>query len=119
LRIFFDARYPGIIGECIRSIRAVRPDNRVSAARRVPSRCVVVESWSTRWPELLPQHGAGPKHERRISLAAWQREITFAHPERLIRGLLHSDGSRFVNRVGRYAYRDDLGRTSQGGRRAR
>ena len=38
----------------------------------------------------------------------WQREITRAHPQLLIRGLLHSDGCRFLNTVThgsrRYAY---------------
>jgi hypothetical protein len=42
LRIFFDARYPGIIGECVRAIRAVLPQNRVIVGRRVPTRCVIV-----------------------------------------------------------------------------
>jgi hypothetical protein len=105
LRIFFDARYPGIIGEAVRAIRAVRPDNRVWAARRVPTQCVVVQSWSTHWPELFPQHGPGRKHERPIGLVTWQRELTHEHPRALIRGLMHSDGSRFINRIGaRYAY---------------
>ena len=48
---------------------------------------------------LFPQHGSGRKHERPIVLTDWQREITAAHPEQLIRGLIHSDGCRFVNRV--------------------
>jgi hypothetical protein len=108
LRVYFDARYPGIIGECVRAVRAVRPDNRVWASRRVPSRCVVVQCWSTQWPRLMPQHGAGPKHRRRIVLEGWQRAITYEHPELLIRGLLQSDGSRFVNpvqhRPRRYSY---------------
>jgi hypothetical protein len=51
--------------------------------------------------------------ETAIRLADWQREITGAHPEELIRGLIHSDGSRCNNRfkvklpsgrVGSYAY---------------
>jgi hypothetical protein len=108
LRIFFDARYPGIIGEGVRAMRAVRPDNRVWVARRKPTRCVVAQSWSTRWPELFPQHGLGPKHTRRIVLDDWQRDIARDHPDALIRGLLHSDGCRFMNRVRyrdrRYAY---------------
>lgn len=33
--------------------------------------------------------------------APWQREITDVHPEALARGLFHSDGSRFLNRVRR------------------
>jgi hypothetical protein len=60
---------------------------------------VYVSSYSGWWPELLPQHGPGRKHERSIALTDWQRAITHAHPERLIRGLIHSDGCRFVNRV--------------------
>ena len=27
LRIYFDARHAGIIGECVRAVRAIRPDN--------------------------------------------------------------------------------------------
>lgn len=30
---------------------------------------------------------------------AWQREITEAFPGRLLRGLIHSDGCRVLNRV--------------------
>jgi hypothetical protein len=104
LRIFFDARYPGIIGECVRAVRRVLPENRVWVARRLPTRCVVVQCWSTRWPELFPQHGPGRKHDRRIVLADWQRAITADQPKPLIRGLLHSDGCRFINPV-RYKQR--------------
>jgi hypothetical protein len=99
LRIYFDARYPGIVGECVRAIRAVRPGNRVWVARRVPSQCVVVQCASTVWPSVFPQHGPGHKHDREIVLAAWQRRITSAHPRELVRGLIHSDGSRFDNTV--------------------
>ena len=46
----------------------------------------------------FPQHGAGRKHLRSIVLADWQLELTHAHPESLLRGLIHSDGCRAVNR---------------------
>jgi hypothetical protein len=57
--------------------------------------------------------GPGRKHERTIVLASWQREIVDAHPWPFVRGLIHSDGCRTVNRfttrlpwgrVGEYAY---------------
>jgi hypothetical protein len=48
-------------------------------------------------PCLFPQHGPGRKHERRIALAGWQRTLVAKHPEQLLRGLIHSDGCRFVN----------------------
>jgi hypothetical protein len=99
LQIHLDSRYPAIIGECVRSMRAVRPTNRVAVHRRRPHNLVRVSSYSRRWPVLLPQHGAGMKHTRPIVLAEWQREITNEYPEQLIRGLIHSDGCRFINRV--------------------
>ena len=46
----------------------------------------------------FPQHGPGRKHERRIELTDWQLELTRAHPGALVRGLIHSDGCRTVNR---------------------
>src|SRR5206468_2364450 len=39
----------------------------------------------------------GRKHTRKIELVDWQRELTHRHPEALIRGLIHSDGSRVIN----------------------
>jgi hypothetical protein len=39
------------------------------------------------------------KHTRRIALADWQQAIVDEHPEQLLRGLVHSDGCRFTNRV--------------------
>jgi hypothetical protein len=69
---------------------------------------IYVRSYSKQWPCLLPQHGKGRKHERPIVLTDWQQRIVDAHPEQLVRGLIHSDGSRHLNRVRvrgrRYAY---------------
>jgi hypothetical protein len=60
------------------------------------------------WICLLPQHGPGRKHHRKIELLEWQRRIVDAAPGAFLRGLIHSDGWRGVNRVrvkGRdYAY---------------
>jgi hypothetical protein len=58
-----------------------------------------VESYWKHWPCLFPQHGPGRKHERPIALAAWQQRIVDAHPDQLVRGLIHSDGSRHINRI--------------------
>jgi hypothetical protein len=58
-----------------------------------------VQSYSKQWPCLFPQHGPGRKHERRIALADWQQRIVDAHPDQLVRGLIHSDGSRHINRI--------------------
>ncbi len=68
--------------------------------------CVAVTSHSKQWPCLFPQHGPGRKHLRRIELTSWQEEIVLGDPRPLLRGLIHSDGSRFMNvvRHGRRAY---------------
>jgi len=49
------------------------------------------------WICVFPQHGAGPKHRRRIVLEGWQRELVQRFPRELIRGLIHSDGCRVIN----------------------
>jgi len=55
--------------------------------------------YSTLWPDLIPQHGPGPKHQRPIILEGWQQLIVEAEPRAFIRGLFHSDGSYFQNPV--------------------
>jgi hypothetical protein len=45
----------------------------------------------------FPQHGPGRKHLRPIVLDDWQLALTRAHPDWLVRGLIHSDGCRCVN----------------------
>jgi hypothetical protein len=104
LRILFDARYPGLVDQTTTALKCLLPRNRAWSARRGGMNCIVVGCYSTRWPELLPQHSPGRKHERPIVLEDWQRELTSRHPRELIRGLIHSDGSRYINRVRHYAY---------------
>jgi hypothetical protein len=50
-------------------------------------------------PCAIPQHGPGRKHERPMALVPWQHEIVRTHPWPLIRGLIHSDGRRAINRI--------------------
>jgi hypothetical protein len=51
----------------------------------------------------MPVSPARGKQEAQpeIELADWQQVIAAQHPDRLARGLFHSDGCRFVNRVRR------------------
>jgi Homeodomain-like domain len=104
LRFFLDAKYPGIIDECEEAIRKLRPENKVSRqlrsggyANSLQSSHVEVAAYSRAWPCLFPQHGPGRKHERLIELANWQRDLLVRDPEALLRGLIHSDGCRFIN----------------------
>jgi hypothetical protein len=99
LRIALDSRYPGVIDECVEATRAVVPGNAVGVLPHPTDNCVKVQAYSQRWPALFPQHGPGRKHKRPIVLTSCQFAITQTYPEALIRGLIHSDGCRFVNRV--------------------
>jgi hypothetical protein len=97
LRIALHGIYPGIVGSCIAAMETLLP-NKV-AISPTPSRAVVVSVYSNALPDLFPQHGPAHKHERKIELADWQLEITHRYPQELIRGLIHSDGSRGLNTV--------------------
>ena len=57
-------------------------------------------------PVLFPQHGPGRKHERPIKLVGWQRAVTEVRARDLVRGLIHSDGCRYLarQRVGGKTY---------------
>jgi hypothetical protein len=112
LRVVLDARYPGIVHECSTAMGRVS-DARVTALLRSDQSCVILQSTGIDWSSLFPQHGAGKKHERKIELVDWQRLITRQYARAFVRGLIHSDGSRCINRfsvtlpsgrVGRYAY---------------
>jgi hypothetical protein len=104
LRVNLDLAYPMIVDECEAAIRAVVPRNRVYRLLRksnftkgLEPSLVEVSAYSQTWPCLFPQHGPGRKHHRRIELVKWQRELVARHPQLLLRGLVHSDGCRFVN----------------------
>lgn len=110
LTISLDARYTGIVAECRTAVEASL-GRRTQLRLRRGAKLVIV--YHRDLPRLFPQHGPGRKHARRIWLARWQRDITERHAREFIRGLIHSDGSRCVNRfsvklpsgrIGRYAY---------------
>jgi hypothetical protein len=80
-------------------MKAVMPANRVNVQTYVGGgKAVEVGSYSKSWPCLFPQHGPGPKHERKIKLVDWQQDIVDEHPAKLVRGLIHSDGCRVMNK---------------------
>jgi hypothetical protein len=92
LRVSMDASYPGIIDECCAAMEGLVPTNRAYRLVYRDSRCVEVSMSSKHWPCLIPQHGPGRKHHRRLWLADWQEQMVDRHRENFIRGLIHSDG---------------------------
>ena len=102
LRISLDVRQPLIIDECACAMASIARGRRVG--RQAGRGCVIVGGYWKHWACVFPQHGPGRKHSRRIELVGWQREIAQTFPDRLLRGLIHSDGCRVANRVGGRVY---------------
>jgi hypothetical protein len=111
LILTLDARYPAIVADACAAVSATFPGISV-CQNKVPGAIVVCAS-TLGWLLAFPQHGPGRKHRRKIKLVDWQQRLTNRHPQALLRGLIHSDGSRCINRfrvklpsgrVGRYEY---------------
>jgi hypothetical protein len=99
LSVFCCDSWPGLIAAAEAALCAVMPTSGVFRVQR--SGCTEVKSTSKHWPCLFPQHGPGRKHFRPIELQPWQHSIVSAFPGPFVRGLFHSDGCRFTNRVRR------------------
>jgi len=113
LRFHLDSGYPGIVIECAEAMERTIGGGRVRFRTREGWNVWIIDMASVSWPFLFPQHGPGRKHDRLIALEPWQQEIVDRYPEQLLRGLIHSDGCRTVNRfsttlpsgrVAEYAY---------------
>jgi hypothetical protein len=105
LRLALDAKYPEVVDEAANALTKMLPASRLSRHLAGPRRTTsVLCVYGRHLPCLFPQHGKGKKHERSIVLEPWQQTIVDAVPWRFIRGLVQSDGCRFINRTGRYAY---------------
>src|SRR5687768_2129314 len=70
-----DAVYPQIIDECWAAMMLTLLPRRVGRHRHRVHRCVRLVGSSKRWPDAFPQHGPGRKHDRKIELAGWQRDV--------------------------------------------
>lgn len=99
LRVSLDRAYPRIVAECVAALAITMPRNKIGLVRASDQRLDVPYSYSRHLPCLFPQHGPGMKHRRRIVLEPWQREFLDRYPGRFLRGLIHSDGSRFINTI--------------------
>ena len=98
LRIVLDQRYPLIIERCKWAIHCVSW-HVAGSARKVG--CLEIYSNWKHWLCAFPQHAPGPKHRRSIELKVWQQQVVASHPHEFLRGLVHSDGCRSLNRVRR------------------
>ena len=110
LRIFLDAKYMTIIDEVEQNLRILFPKNKINQQKlyhKGKLSSITVYLYSNNLPLLFPQHGVGKKHQRLIKLELWQEKIMV--PEKLLRGLFHSDGCYYnqtVNNKYTYSYYD-------------
>jgi hypothetical protein len=98
LRLTLDLAYPEIVEEAAQAMNVIRGRRPVIARDRT-KRCLRIASYWKSWPCLIPQHGPGRKHRRKIKLSDWQAEMVKANPRPFLRGLIHTDGWRGLNRV--------------------
>jgi hypothetical protein len=103
LSIYQDARYPHLVSLAGTAIDRVLPPGRhyFTFAR---DGCMEVCGYWMHWTCVFPQHGPGVKHRRTIRLEQWQQQIVRRFPRQLLRGLIHSDGCRVINRVRKRRY---------------
>lgn len=96
LRVSLDSRYPEIVETVRSAMTEVMHESPVHANCRPGVNMVIVSACSVALITLFPQHGPGPKHRCDVALVGWQRRLVDRHPEAFIRGLIHSDGCRFI-----------------------
>src|SRR5258708_9706074 len=100
LTVSLDSRYPGIQASCAKAMELITGH---PAARRTRQGRDDISSYGIHWTCLLP-HGRGRKHRRDVVLADWQQDLADRYSVDFVRGLIHSDGCRYLNKVGGRAY---------------
>jgi hypothetical protein len=98
LRVSCDGAYPGIKREVRNAMETTFPGHTSRERRYAKGDADIVAITHPALGRAFPQHGPGRKHEREIALTDWQLAITRSHPGELVRGLVHSDGCRVINR---------------------
>jgi len=100
-RIFQDAKYINLIQLCIDRMKLVF-ETEVNLCNQ-PG-CKEIVCYKNNIPDIFPQHGPGKKHLRDIVLTDWQKDIIKQYPKEFIKGLIHSDGCRYVLKQNGYEY---------------
>lgn len=102
LRINLDASYPTIIERAASAMSQVLPKSKVNTWLRSYGD-VEVYSYSKVWPCLFPQHAGeeAPSPDPARGLAG---AVGSGKPELVLRGLIHSDGCRFLNTGRRWSH---------------
>jgi hypothetical protein len=84
--------------------RAHRRGTHEKGGQRIQSRVLRQQCLLATLAVSLSAARSGRKHLRKILLTQWQEQIVDEYPDRLLRGLIHSDGSRDLNWVNGKSY---------------
>ena len=95
-RIFQDVKYTDIIKRESEALQRLLPNNKINLINHGQG-CKAICIHSTKLSEIFPQHGIGRKHDRLIELENWQREVIKKYPKQFIRGLIETDGCRYIS----------------------
>lgn len=99
LQIVQDQKYVGLISECCTAISSLIKGHNLHVGFQQRKGCININSFWKHWPCVFPQHAPGRKHERKLELVDWQQQVIHREPTLFIRGLIHSDGCRGLNRI--------------------
>lgn len=94
LRITQDAKYTSMIEEHRTALTTVFGNKTCVVKHGKNAKNIMI--YSKKIPRLFPQIGKGLKHSRDVSLIDWQREIVNKFPDQFIRGLIQTDGCRYI-----------------------
>lgn len=101
LRIYQSTKHQARIEEHKTALAILLPKNKVFLVSK--QGCVEVCVYSKSLSDLFP-HGKGKKHDREIKLSQSQQDVISTYPIAFVRGLLQSDGSRYVTKQGYIVY---------------
>jgi hypothetical protein len=105
IRFFNDSKYPKNTQEWADNLKILLPNNSINIYRKKLSNCNIVLTNSKKLLNLFPQHGSGMKHERKLILKDWQKDIITKYPEEFVRGCIQSDGCIYQHKQGKYQYK--------------
>lgn len=97
LRLYNDSKYPILNDLILKSLRSIFPNRKSYIYKQKQHNCCEISVYDPNLSIIFPQHGKGKKHERKIELNSLQENIVSNYPKEFLRGLLMSDGCRYVS----------------------
>lgn len=99
IRFTNDSKYPINTQEWGEKLKTVLPENSVNIHKKKNGNCFIITAYSRKLLDLFPQFGEGKKHDRKLFLSYWQKEIIEQYPEEFIKGCIQSDGCIYFQKI--------------------